>query len=91
MRNQIQTAPLALQAVLRMAAMVPDHEDAHAIARDSIEEVIGKAIAVGSPKVGFENVVPVRPMGSVQQVASTVALSTRPIESGRVLRQYPAV
>ena len=49
MRNQIQTAPLALQAVLRMAAMVPDHEDAHAIARDSIEEVIGKAIAVGSP------------------------------------------
>ena len=34
---------LVLQAVIGMAAMVPDDEDAHAIAHHSIEERLGKA------------------------------------------------
>ncbi len=44
---------LALQVVVGMAAMVPDDEDAHTIAHNSKEEVIGEAFEVGSPEAGF--------------------------------------
>ena len=57
-----------------MAAMVPDDEDAHAIAHDSIEEVIGESLEVGPPEVGFENVVSVRLTGSVQQESTQFAI-----------------
>jgi hypothetical protein len=57
-----------------MAAMVPDDEDAHAIAHDSIEEVMGEVFEVGPPKVGFEKVVSVRATGSVQHKTTQFAI-----------------
>jgi hypothetical protein len=44
---------LALQAVVGMAVVVPNDEDAHAIAYDPVEEVIGETFEVDPPQVGF--------------------------------------
>ena len=59
----IRAAPcsFALQALVGVAAIVADDQDAHAIAQDPIEEVIGEAFEVGPPEVGFEEMVSVRP------------------------------
>jgi hypothetical protein len=36
-----------------MAVVVPDDKDAHAVAYDPVEEMIGETFEVGPPQVGF--------------------------------------
>jgi hypothetical protein len=57
-----------------MAVVVPDDEDAHAIAYDPIQEMIGETFEVDPPQVGFEEMIPVGPMGSVQKEAAQLAI-----------------
>ena len=54
--------------------MVPDDENAHAIAHNSIEEVMGEVFQIGPPEVGFEKVVSVRATGSVQHETTQFAI-----------------
>lgn len=49
-----------------MAAMAPDDEDAHTIAHNSKEEVIGEALELGPPEVGFDEVVSAGTLGSLE-------------------------
>jgi len=70
-RGALRSFPL--QAVVGMAAMVPDGEDAHTIAHNPKEEVIGEAFEVDPPEVGFEEVVSARTPGSVQHETAQFA------------------
>ena len=54
--------------------MVPDDEDAHAIAYDPVEEMIGETSEVDPPQVGFEEMIPVGPTGSVQEETTQFAI-----------------
>jgi hypothetical protein len=54
--------------------MVPDDEDAHTIAHNSKQEVIGEALEVDPPEVGFEEVVTPRTPGSVQHETTQFAI-----------------
>ena len=71
-RGALRSFPL--QAVVGMAAMVPDDEDAHTIAHNSEEEVIGEAFEVDPPEVGFEEVVSAWTPGSVQHETAQFAI-----------------
>ena len=64
----------ALQAIVGMAAMVPDDEDAHTIAHNSKQEVIGEAFEVGPPEVGFDEVVSARTLGSLDHETAQFAI-----------------
>jgi hypothetical protein len=57
-----------------MAAMVPDDQDAHTIAHNSKEEVIGEASEVDPPEVALEEVVSAGPTGSVQHETAQFAI-----------------
>ena len=56
----------AFKAVLGMAAMVPDDEDAHTITYHAIKEVEGKPLEVHASEVAFEGVVSLRPPSGIQ-------------------------
>ena len=70
----MQMVLLAAQAVVGMAAMVPDDENAHAVAYNSIQEVIGETFEVRPPEVRFEEMVSLRPSGGVQNQAPQFAI-----------------
>jgi hypothetical protein len=53
-----------------MAVVVSDDEDTHAIAYDPIQEMIGETFEVDPPQVGFEEMIPLRPTGGVQEEAA---------------------
>jgi hypothetical protein len=50
-----------------MAVVVSDDEDTHATAYDPIQEMIGETFEVDPSQVGFEEMIPVGPTGSVQE------------------------
>lgn len=52
---------LSLETMVGVAAVVPDDQDAHAITDDSIKKVVWEAFQIGSPEVGFVNVISKRP------------------------------
>ena len=54
--------------------MVPDDEDAHTIAHNSKQEVIGEAFEVGPPEVGFDEVVSARTLGSLEHETAQFAI-----------------
>ena len=44
-----------------MTVVVPDHEDAHAIAYDPVEEMIGETFEVDPPQVEWHLIKPILP------------------------------
>jgi hypothetical protein len=69
--------------------MVPNDEDADAIADDSVEEVIRKAFQVGSPEVAFVNVVSERLASCVNNDLAIRGRNRRLTPDARRVRSSP--
>lgn len=46
--------------------MVPDDENSHAIANDSIQEVIREAAQIDAPEIAFVNMISIGPPGGIE-------------------------